>query len=833
MNFTQLLSEYAESKNRSLENSNINRVRHNVYTPEGKKALKLFEKVVGLMKERSAQNHGDPLGWSYQAGIHGLWNLNYEQPAEFSNSQEFVDFAVANGFDTRENILNGNTVLNNCTHFAQYWNGSPGSITQKTGSNDGGPANFMAWHRIYLQYFEEVARENLRLSGDPNSDTWALPYWAYLNEDQAVMPDLLRDPNSSLYTPYRNPDFNAGTSILELSPPQLRTQPADWSDRALRGLGETGYLAMGSTIENVPHNQFHLLSGLNGGLFPISSDSFSPEGDGLMVPTASAAFDPIFWIHHSFIDKIWSAYNKTDNAFYAFEYEFDQNPWNYVFLTPSLDGSPQKDVISDWGDGSKNVISKLYNPDYSYDYFGTLSNPVDDLGPNKVLSLLQSPAFRPIVSEISWGRDTEANSRILSNDQQISFHQATIPLAIDGKKLIYETYQDFAGDDEPFNVVVNIHYQLPSPPAFARFLVTTKSIAEEQSHRLFEVSSRFDWANRGLYVQDMPMGSMPMAKTSIMDLAFEDYSYFPDGVDANEEIVLLMVSNAANTSVKSLSLGLTQNFKRSTTQDSDFDAAAYFSQFPELLLNRDATEDPEGYYNSKHKSQGVVAPEINFRAAALGITYLAENPDLIEVLDSSSPYVAIADYLDNGLAQGRSLGDASLRSSQNYFRRGADSDAIIFDLSLLPSGGETSLEVVTGRESKLDSVLGFYRIVDDLGTVIIDGVSYKPDDPDYERMAKSDGNLFDQLTGLSSSPDVADRRTGIELTKHTGKLAPFVVVDGETFFTFADANSDGINHFRSLAPNTLGFEDFWGGGDTDFDDLLAAFRFTSPSSDIA
>ena len=797
-----------------------------MYTPEGEKALALFEKAVGLMQERSSQNHGDPLGWSYQAGIHGLWNLDYEQPVALTNSQEFVDFAVANRFDTRENILNGNTVLNNCTHFYNFWNGSSDSITQKTGSNNGGPANFMAWHRIYLQYFEEVARENLRLSGDPDADTWALPYWAYLNDDQAVMPELLRDPKSSLYTPYRNPDFNAGTSILELSHPQLRAQPADWSDRALRGLGETGYLATSFTIEQVPHNQFHLLSGLNGGLFPINSDSFSPEGDGLMVPTSSAAFDPVFWIHHSFVDKIWSAYNKTDNAFYAFEYEFDQNPWNYVFLTPSRDGSLQKEVISYWGDGSEKVISKIYNPDYSYDYFGTLSNPADDRGPNKVLSLLQSPAFRPIVSEISWANEPEAKSVLLAG-REISFYQSVIPLTIDERQLVYEAYQDFSGNDALFNLVANLHFKLPSPPAYAKFLVTTKSNVDEQALNLFSQNLL------GLYVQDMPMGSMPMAKTATMDFGFENYHSFPDGVDANEEIVLLMVSDSANTSLQSLSLGLTQNFNQSTTLDSDFDAASYFSQFPELLLNREATEDPEGYYIAKDKSRGVVAPEINFRAAALGMAYLAENPDLIELLDSSSPYVAIADYLDNGLAEGRSLGDASLRSSQNYFRRDADSDAVIFDLSLLPSDDETSLEVVTGRESKFDSILGFYRIVDDFGTVIVDGVSYKPDDPDYERMAKSDGNLFDQLTGLRSSPDVADRRTGIELTQESGKLAPFVVVDDETFFTFAEANSDGINHFRSLAPNTLGFEDFFGGGDTDFDDLLAAFRFTLPNSDIA
>ena len=161
MDFNQLLSRFAESESRSLETPNFDRVRHNVYTPEGQKALVLFEKAVGLMKERSALNPGDPLGWAYQAGIHGLWNLDIEQPLAFTNREqlEFVDFAVENGFDTRENILNGDTVLNNCTHFAGFWNGSSDLIVQRTTSANGASANFMAWHRLYLQFFEEIVRD--------------------------------------------------------------------------------------------------------------------------------------------------------------------------------------------------------------------------------------------------------------------------------------------------------------------------------------------------------------------------------------------------------------------------------------------------------------------------------------------------------------------------------------------------------------------------------------------------------------------------------------------------------------------------------------------------
>ncbi|QNI84798.1 hemolysin-type calcium-binding repeat family protein [Synechococcus sp. PROS-7-1] len=831
MNFAQLLSRFAEPESRSLETSNSERVRHNVETPDGAKALALFEKAVGLMKEKSALNPGDPLGWTYQAGIHGLWNLDVEQPEAFNvqQSERFVDFAVENGFDTRENMLNGDTVLNNCTHFAGFWNGSRNSIVQRTTVSDGAPANFMAWHRLYLQYFEEIARENLRLSGDPDAETWALPYWAYLNEEQTVMPKLLRDPESSLYTPYRNPGFNAGTSINDLGVGDI--QPASWSSTALKGLGATGYLSMGTRIEYTPHNQFHRLSGLDGGLFP--------DGDGLMLPPGSAAFDPVFWIHHSFIDKIWSAYNKKDNAFYAFEYEFDQTPWNYAFLTPSRDGSLQKDVVSSWGDDSPNVISKIYNPDYSYDYFGALSNPVDEAGPNKVLSILQSPAFRPIVSDIDWGIDAEARSAVVQDGRELSYFQSVIPLTIDGRQLTYEAYRGFAGEDAPFNLVANINFKLPSPPAFARFVLTTKDIVEDVS---FEEITFFDIIrrNRGLFVQDMPMGSMsmPMAKTATMDFGYSDYSFFgnpnidtDDLVAPGDEMVLLMLSDSADTSVQSLSLGLTENLNKASTRDSDFDSAAYFSQFPELLLNREATEDPEGYYNANDKPRGVVAPEVNFRAAALGMAYLAENPDLIEQLESSSPYVAVADYLDQGLKQGRSLGDGALRSSRNYFRRDRESDAVILDLTLLPLDGEAVVDVVTGREADFDSTLGFYRVVDDLGTVVVDGVRYQPGHADYARMATSNGNRFDPLTGFSASQERAERSTGIGLTADTGRLAPFAVVNDQTLFTFAEANADGLNHFRVLAPNTLGFEDFFAGGDTDFDDALASFRFTLPGAD--
>jgi uncharacterized protein YkwD len=65
--------------------------------------------------------------------------------------------------------------------------------------------------------------------------------------------------------------------------------------------------------------------------------------------------------------------------------------------------------------------------------------------------------------------------------------------------------------------------------------------------------------------------------------------------------------------------------------------------------------------------------------------------------------------------------------------------------------------------------------------------------------------------------------------------APFVVADGtvdqvlnsldpkttpRVYFNFVEANADGFDHIKSLGANKFGFEDTWGGGDKDYNDLI-------------
>ena len=58
-------------------------------------------------------------------------------------------------------------------------------------------------------------------------------------------------------------------------------------------------------------------------------------------------------------------------------------------------------------------------------------------------------------------------------------------------------------------------------------------------------------------------------------------------------------------------------------------------------------------------------------------------------------------------------------------------------------------------------------------------------------------------------------------------LAPYATISntGETFFSFADANSDGLTHFRTFSSGVIGLEFLNGGGDQNFDNLILDFDF--------
>lgn len=130
---------------------------------------------------------------------------------------------------------------------------------------------FWSWHRMYLYYFERIVRA---MSGDSG---WALPYWDYSSPSQRQLPAMFRDPSSVLYVSARNPSMNSGAASLSAS-------DVDHSS----GFALTNFVSAGGSLEGTPHGVVHVRVGGWMGLFQ------------------AAGQDPIFWLHHCNIDRLWN-----------------------------------------------------------------------------------------------------------------------------------------------------------------------------------------------------------------------------------------------------------------------------------------------------------------------------------------------------------------------------------------------------------------------------------------------------------------------------------------------------------------------------------------------
>jgi tyrosinase len=140
-----------------------------------------------------------------------------------------------------------------------------------------GIAYFLAWHRGYLHYFQETVRA---ISGN---STLMVPYWDYYKS--AVMPQEFTDSSSGnpLYVPGRvNTNVYSALSLTPFSTKYKNFQ---------RGTVDSFEVA----IEYQPHGKFHNVIG------------------GYMAQKTSP-MDPIFWLHHGQIDRLWAAWVLAANG---------------------------------------------------------------------------------------------------------------------------------------------------------------------------------------------------------------------------------------------------------------------------------------------------------------------------------------------------------------------------------------------------------------------------------------------------------------------------------------------------------------------------------------
>ncbi|MGC6484031.1 MAG: choice-of-anchor I domain-containing protein [Synechococcus sp.] len=131
-------------------------------------------------------------------------------------------------------------------------------------------------------------------------------------------------------------------------------------------------------------------------------------------------------------------------------------------------------------------------------------------------------------------------------------------------------------------------------------------------------------------------------------------------------------------------------------------------------------------------------------------------------------------------------------------------------------------QVTVSRSAAYQSNVGFYKVVNEAGDVIVGGQTYRVGDADYAAAALDSSNLVGKATLSRDNGQSNDEQLIFDNLAGGGFVAMYGTVanTGRTYFSYAAANSDGYNHFKFLSSNKVGFEDIEGGGDRDHNDLI-------------
>ena len=201
---------------------------------------------------------------------------------------------------------------------------------------------FLAWHRMFLYYFERVLRD---ASGDPG---FALPYWDYTNDSV--------DPSQPTNAPARIPVI----FVAE----RLKTSGGDidnplFERRRTPGFGSAVHLDVLQTdvdstllIDDFLGFQNSLDGGLHGFIHCAVGNRCLAPYIGL-VPFSGN--DPVFWHHHANIDRLWDCWMVLHGA--------DKLPRD---VPAWMDR--QFEFVDEHGSPVSMQVSELFDPDGPIDY---------------------------------------------------------------------------------------------------------------------------------------------------------------------------------------------------------------------------------------------------------------------------------------------------------------------------------------------------------------------------------------------------------------------------------------------------------------------------------
>jgi hypothetical protein len=216
--------------------------------------------------------------------------------------------------------IHGTTDTPTTTEEMQSWN-----------QCEHGSFYFLSWHRMYLYFFDRILRA---AAADPNL---VLPYWDWTDPAQRMLPLPFRQPadsSNSLYiaAPGRPVGLDDGTFSLSSGAVDDSGAFADV------GFETGGSLANGFGGGPAAPMQFN---GATGDLEMQPHNVVHSDLGGLMGVVDTAAQDPIFWLHHANIDRLWNHWiqqgggraDPNDAAWLNTTFTFYDEAGHAVYLT--------------------------------------------------------------------------------------------------------------------------------------------------------------------------------------------------------------------------------------------------------------------------------------------------------------------------------------------------------------------------------------------------------------------------------------------------------------------------------------------------------------------
>ena len=277
------------------------------------KNIQILDKAFDEMKKRNNAAHDSKdfrTSLQYWANIHGYFaeDLSTDPNAKalkdtiknkvgscfseaFKNkAKEEIELCIT--YTTYYTAIRNQTVLDD--KIAQdVWGTCPHS--SKDVAND----MFLPWHRLYLHFFNKTLK---KASG---SAEFVLPYWKYEdNYDEeslsVALPTQFTEQDKSIYSQYRTKGLNTGQQSINaymngkgegvdiLGSEALKAEKFFSNER-------NGF---SNLIEQDPHGMMHCGVGAN---------CIAPY----MGVVPAAGNDPIFYLHHRNIDRLWQKWMET------------------------------------------------------------------------------------------------------------------------------------------------------------------------------------------------------------------------------------------------------------------------------------------------------------------------------------------------------------------------------------------------------------------------------------------------------------------------------------------------------------------------------------------